>query len=91
MFPGHLRVDALVGDDLRMVLGHGDEQQHPGAPRGGVQVLHEELLDGAAARMQALDAAGHQGRADSGRHQRGRDQREHGELDEVDRNEAESG
>ena len=64
----HHRVDALVGDDLRVALGHGHEQQHPRAPRGGVQVLHEELLDGAALRMQVLDAGGHQGHADRGRH-----------------------
>ena len=52
---GHLCVDPLVGDDLGMTLGHRDEQQDPGAPGRRVQVLDEELLEGAALGMQMLD------------------------------------
>ena len=43
----HLLVDAVIGDHLGEALGEGHIDQHAGAAPGGVQVLHQELLDGA--------------------------------------------
>ena len=45
---GTFCVDGGVGQDLGEALGDGDEDQHAGAPDGGVQVLRQELLDRAA-------------------------------------------
>ena len=84
--PGrHARVDRRVGQDLDVVLGHRHEDEHARVPRRRVQVLHEELLDGALVRVQPLDARRHQRRAHRQRQdQRGEDQ-EDGELGEIDR------
>ena len=52
----HPRVDAGVGEDLRVALGDRDEDSTPVRPVGRVQVLGEELLDRAPVRVQPLDA-----------------------------------
>ena len=48
-------VDAVVGDHLGVALGVGHIDEHAGTPLCGVEVLHEELLDGALMGAGALE------------------------------------
>src|SRR6188508_1770860 len=50
----HFAIDALIGDHLGVAFGERDIDEHAGAAFGGVQVLRQELLDGALMRAEVL-------------------------------------
>ena len=53
-----LGVDALVGDDLDLMIRQRGEDQHAGPVLGDVQAVGEELLHGGAAHPGAADGCG---------------------------------
>ena len=53
----NLAVDALIGDDLDLVIGQGREDQNARPVLGGVKAVSEELFHGGAAHPGSANAA----------------------------------
>src|SRR4029453_4082654 len=80
----HFAIDALIGDHLGVMLGERDIDEHAGAAFGGVQVLRQELLDGALMRGEVLPRPRQQREAQRRPLKENVGDEEHGKLKQVD-------